>query len=687
MGLAACDTSALPFGASEPPPPPAEAPTAPPEPTPVVLDGTIQVEEAGVSLRYPQGWETRQTSEHLMLAPSAAAIESPTLGEDMVLLVDWTSLNTVTDYYTSEASIDIHALFETSSQGPQQAGYTIGQTTPITVDGRTGLYADLSMEGGAGQLVILLAPPQLIRVLGQVASSAWEEQRPVFEAIVQSMTFSAPPPTPTSPPPSTPTPANQAIQPTVITEGPPGFLLRLGSHEGPRNGRFVSARGVATAPDGTVYLAESGRGVWVFASDGTLQTTFGEDEVLLDAHDVDRGPDGDIFVADYGRNAIVRFAPDGTVVRQWGEGGDGEGQFGLQSPQHLAVGNDGSVYALDSHTDPTTQSTVNSIIRFHGDDGSFLERIDLPGMVPEDLALDTTGMIYLADSTAGAIVKLDPTGTVLAQFGADVLPGGITPGALDVDRVGNIYVATWDNGILKLAPDGALVASGGTMAEPGTLPAPGQFSNPNGIAVAPGGVVWVSDNAGEYSALTAMRLESEDQAPPGEGSVVSTDGVTSTTATTGTGRGTIRPSGALSHQWASEATASSHYGEDYGPENVVGPPDVEGCQDSPNAWAPATPDTLETLEVTFETPVFASQINIHQNHQPGFVTEVELLDERGSYTTVYTGTARLQSVCPQVMKVSFEPLIFRVVGARLTIDQRGDANWSEIDAVELIGIP
>jgi hypothetical protein len=39
------------------------------------------------------------------------------------------------------------------------------------------------------------------------------------------------------------------------------------------------------------------------------------------------------------------------------------------------------------------------------------------------------------------------------------------------------------------------------------------------------------------------------------------------------------------------------------------------------------------------------------------------------------------------MKVSFEPLIFRVVGARLTIDQRGDANWSEIDAVELIGIP
>ncbi|NJN66829.1 MAG: hypothetical protein HC884_08975 [Chloroflexaceae bacterium] len=535
--------------------------------------------------------------------------------------------------------------------------------------------------------MILLAPPQLIRVLGQVASTAWEEQRPVFEAIVQSMTFSTPPPTPTPPLPPTSTPVNQAIQPLVVTEGPPGFLLRLGSHEGSRNGRFVSARGLAAALDGTVYLAESGRGIWVFASDGTLRSTFGENEVLLDAHDVDLGPDGDIFVADYGRNAMVRFAPDGAVVRQWGERGDGEGQFGVQSPQHIAVGSDGSVYALDSHTDPATRSTVNSLLRFNGEDGSFVERIALPGMVPEDLALDPTGMIYLADSTGGAVVKLDPSGTILAQFGENLFPGGITPGALDVDRVGNIYVATWDHGILKLAPDGSLVASGGTIAESGTLPAPGELSHPNGIAVAPGGVVWVSDNDGEYSAITAMRLEGSDQAAPGAGdtSVVSTGGVTSTPSTTGTG--TIRPSGALSHQWASKATASSHYGEDYGPEKVVGPPDVEGCQDSPKAWAPATPNTLETLEVTFDTPVFASQINIHQNHQPGFVTEVEMLDERGSYTMVYTGTARLQSVCPQVLQVRFEPLIFRVVGARLTIDQRSDANWSEIDAVELIGIP
>ena len=102
---------------------------------------------------------------------------------------------------------------------------------------------------------------------------------------------------------------------------------------------------------------------------------------------------------------------------------------------------------------------------------------------------------------------------------------------------------------------------------------------------------------------------------------------------------------------------------------------------------PPPPDTLETLELTFDTPVFATQVNIHQNHQPGFVTKVEVIDERGQTTAVYTGTAELASTCPYVSEISFEPILYRVVGVKLTIDQRRDANWCEIDAVELVGMP
>ncbi len=682
--LVGCDTTDLPL-VSQPSATPTTAPPTPtPEPTPIGLDATLHIEASGFRLRYPQGWETIQGPNTLSLAPDTETLQATNPGEKLVVLIDWTPLSVVTDEETDQAEARLSSLFQTSSEGPRQAGYSVGNTIPITVDGKMALYADLEAEGGTGRLVVLLAPPHVVRFLGQSLPAAWDDHKDLFERIVESVSFDAPETIPTSPPPPppTPTPANRAMQPQTITQGPPGFLLRLGSNEGERNRRFISARGLTTAPDGTVYLAESSRGVWVFAPDGTLETTFGEDELIKEAYDVAYGPGGELYVADYGRNAIARFNPDGTLAFRWGEIGEGEDQFGLQTPQRIAVGTDGSVYALDSHIDFETQSTVNSVIRFRGEDGQFLNRITLAsGLSPNDLAVDSMGNVYLADAATKEVVVVNHEEKILTVFGENVLEGGITAGAIDLDRMDNIYVATWDAGILKLASDGTLVASGGSIAKTGELPEPGQFSLPNGIAVAPGGVVWVSDNNGEYSAITALRLLSDDNTPAtmDNGHPAATQGMTPTTSLTSTGE--------ITRQWAISATASSSYGDDYGPDGATGPPDVEGCTDSSNAWASAAPDTLETLELTYKTPVFASQINIYQNHQPGFVSSVEVRDERGRYTTIYTGTARLQNVCPYVQEISFSPPIFRIVGVKLTIDQRRDANWSEVDAVELIGVP
>ncbi|NJO07864.1 MAG: hypothetical protein HC876_21380, partial [Chloroflexaceae bacterium] len=61
-------------------------------------------------------------------------------------------------------------------------------------------------------------------------------------------------------------------------------------------------------------------------------------------------------------------------------------------------------------------------------------------------------------------------------------------------------------------------------------------------------------------------------------------------------------------------------------------------------------------------------------------------DERGwQATTVYEGEPRLMDICPYVLEVAFEPTLTRIVAVRLTVDQRDGANWSEVDAVELIG--
>jgi sugar lactone lactonase YvrE len=665
--LCACSVPGAPGAGAGPSPAPAPAATAPPAPTAPQLEESVTLDEAGLTVRFPGGWHSSVVSRTVTLAPSAAAAALPSPGPDLVLTIDSTPLRDLTAQFGAEAAQDPEIFFEVSSGAAQREGYTISATAPITVDGRAGVQADFSSPSGAGRLAVIIGEGAALRVLGQTTPAAWPAQAPTYAAILGGLRLFAPP-QPTAPPVT-------AEQPAILAEGPPGFVLRLGGDAGPPRGRFVLARGLAAAPDGTVFLAESSRGIWAFEPDGALRAVFGGDQ-LNTAYDIARGPGGDLFVADYGRNAVAHFRADGSFVRRWGSAGDAPDQFGLSSPQRIAVGPDGSVYALDTRPGPDSGRAVSSVMRF-SQDGRLLGRIALPAdLSPGDLAVDEAGTIYLADTFAGAVVKVGPDGTELARIGDPANPQRFAAGAIDVDAQGNIYLATYGAGVLKLAPSGQVVASGGGTVAPGKLPGPAEFSLPNGIAAAPGGVVWVSDNSGEYSAITALRLQVDESA--------------AATAQAGAPQATAAPAPApvdVVRQWASEATASSFYAPDYDPAGATGAPNVAGCQDSPDAWAPAAPDTLDTLEVRFPNPVFATGVDVHQSFNPGLVTKVELIDERGRASTVYTASPARGGPCPAVLEARFDQTLTRVAAVRLTVDQRGGSDWAEIDAVELIGVP
>jgi hypothetical protein len=640
-------------------------------PTPIALDADFDVAAAGFRLRFPAGWVSQVVSGTLTLAPSRASLDRTSPGPELVISVDATPANLVAAQYGPDALSNPEIFFEVSSAAAQKVGYTISPTTPITVDGRAGLAADLHGAGGAGRLVVIVGPDRIVRVLGQTSPESWQAQSELFMAVLNSLTFFRPDVTPTS----VPTPVGKATQPDLLRQGPPGFVLRIGGGGGTRDSRFVSARGLAVAPDGTLYLAESSRGVWVFAPDGTLITTFGAQD-LLDAYDIVRAPSGDLFVADYGRNAVAHFRLDGTFVERWGSAGDGPDQFGLSSPQRIAIGPDDNIYALDSHTG--ADSKVASSVMIFSPEGKLLDRLALSGdLAPADLAVDKAGNIYLAEPFGGSVVKLGPDGAELARFGDPAAAKGLAAGAIDIDGQGDIYLATYAAGVVRLSPGGVEVARGGSTAPSGSAPAPGEFSLPNGIVAGPGDLVWVSDNSGEYSAVTALHLSSDAAA------------VETATAQAATveALATPAPAESLLRQWAASATASSSYEPDYDPAGATGPPDVPGCQDSPNAWASATPDGLDTLELTYAIPVFATELTIYQNSQPGFISKVELIDDHGVLTPVYSGTPALSGSCPLKIPLSFHQMPSRVRKVRITLDQRGGANWSEIDAVELVGVP
>ena len=143
-------------------------------------------------------------------------------------------------------------------------------------------------------------------------------------------------------------------------------------------------------------------------------------------------------------------------------------------------------------------------------------------------------------------------------------------------------------------------------------------------------------------------------------------------------------------QWATSATASSEYGNpDWSASQATGAPDtiIEECADLPTAWASQGSDTVEWLELYYDTPVYPTEVNIIQTHSPDQVVMVELIDTEGTYHEVYTGEPEnLWEECPYTLSI----LVwadYQAVGVKITIDQSViDPTWNEIDAVELVGV-
>jgi DNA-binding beta-propeller fold protein YncE len=132
-------------------------------------------------------------------------------------------------------------------------------------------------------------------------------------------------------------------------------------------GTFNEPWGVAVAPDGTVYVADTwNHRVQRFTSSGeflSMVGTFGQAESLTAFWGprgiaVDRR--GRVFVADTGNKRIVVFDARGQALTAMGEVGFGPGQ--LDEPVGVAVDGSGEVYVADTWNQRIqvfTESTPN----------------------------------------------------------------------------------------------------------------------------------------------------------------------------------------------------------------------------------------------------------------------------------------------------------------------------------------
>lgn len=152
----------------------------------------------------------------------------------------------------------------------------------------------------------------------------------------------------------------------------------------------------------------------------------------------------------------------------------------LYGPDNMAFDTAGNVYLVD--TDHKAHSRVLKL----SPQGQVVAEWRVFGSIPgrdngpDGIALDREGNIFVVDRGSDQILKLSPTGKVVARF------GGFPPRAFDdgghvaVGRHGNIYgVSAASNLILKFSPRGKLIAT--WRHGPGA--GPDQWNWPESIAI------------------------------------------------------------------------------------------------------------------------------------------------------------------------------------------------------------
>lgn len=169
-----------------------------------------------------------------------------------------------------------------------------------------------------------------------------------------------------------------------------------GQDNAPRRPRGAPADAPLPPAPATVI----GHQVFKFSPEGKLLLTLGKlgggkgSDFFFQPNDVLVAPNGMIFVAEGhgGDNArVLKFSPDGKLVKQWGKKGTGKGEF--DQPHALALDSRGRLFVGDRSNDR---------IQIFDQEGNWLDEWTQFSR-PSGIYIDAQDNIYVADSESGSV--------------------------------------------------------------------------------------------------------------------------------------------------------------------------------------------------------------------------------------------------------------------------------------------
>lgn len=123
----------------------------------------------------------------------------------------------------------------------------------------------------------------------------------------------------------------------------------------------------------------------------------------------------------------------------------------------------------------------------------------------------------------------------------------------------------------------------------------------------------------------------------------------------------------------------------WGPEQLVGPPDTPGAGDIPTAWASATQDEQdEWIEVEYAERFEVRRVLVHETFNPGAVVAVKGFTETGMEVDLWKGVDPIPRTEPRGVAELHPNVRLATRRLRIELNSREVPGWNEIDTVGLV---